>query len=81
MILAKYLRIVRSFISEKSRNSYGIKMLTDKTDVVTLELSKANVNYSVTNVAERKAIVLVRLLNKGKVLEFRIVDYEPTDFF
>ena len=79
--LAKYLRNCEVvYIGEEpeqlwDQDAYGIKR-----DVVTLELSKANVNYSVTNVAERKAIVLVRLLNKGKVLEFRIVDYEPTDF-
>ena len=79
--LAKYLRNCEVVcIGEEpeqlwDQDAYGIKR-----DVVTLELSKANVNYSVTNVAERKAIVLVRLLNKGKVLEFRIVDYEPTDF-
>ena len=79
--LAKYLRNCEVvYIGEEpeqlwDQDAYGIKR-----DVVTLELSKANVNYSATNVAERKAIVLVRLLNKGKVLEFRIVDYEPTDF-
>ena len=75
--LAKYLRNCIGEEPEQlwDQDAYGIKR-----DVVTLELSKANVNYSVTNVAERKAIVLVRLLNKGKVLEFRIVDYEPTDF-
>ena len=37
-------------------------------------------NYSVTSITERKAIVLVRLLSKGNVLEFRVIDYEPTDF-
>lgn len=79
--LAKYLRNCEVvYIGEEpeqlwDQDAYGIKR-----DVVTLELSKVNVNYSATNVAERKAIVLVRLLNKGKVLEFRIVDYEPTDF-
>ncbi len=79
--LAKYIRNCEDvYIGDEpeqlwDQDAYGIKR-----DVVTLELSKANVNYSATNVAERKAIVLVRLLNKGKVLEFRIVDYEPTDF-
>ena len=79
--LAKYLRNCEVvYIGEEpeqlwDQDAYGIKR-----DVVTLELSKANVNYSATNVAERKAIVLVRLLNNGKVLEFRIVDYEPTNF-
>ena len=57
------------------QDAYGVKR-----DVVTLELSKANVNYSVTSITERKAIVLVRLLSKGNVLEFRVIDYEPTDF-
>ena len=33
-----------------------------------------------TSITERKAIVLVRLLSKGNVLEFRVIDYEPTDF-
>ena len=79
--LAKYLRncdvIYKGEEPEQlwDQDAYGIKR-----DVVTLELSKANVNYSAANVTERPAIVLVRLLSKGKVLEFRVVDYEPTDF-
>ena len=30
--------------------------------------------------AKKISLFLVRLLSKGKVLEFRVVDYEPTDF-
>lgn len=79
--LAKYLRNCEvTYVGESpeqlwDQDAYGIKR-----DVVTLELSKVNANYSVANVTERKAIILVRLLSKGKVLEFRVVDYEPTDF-
>ncbi len=69
VILARYLRNCEVvYVGEApeqlwDQDAYGVKR-----DVVTLELSKANVNYSVTNVAERKAIVLVRLLNKGRYL-------------
>lgn len=79
--LAKYLRNCEvTYVGEApeqlwDQDAYGILR-----DIVTLELSKANVNYSASSVTERSAIILVRLLNKGKELEFRIVDYEPTDF-
>lgn len=79
--LAKYLRNCEVTYQGEAleqlwdQDAYGIKR-----DVVTLKLSKANVNYSGTSVKERPAIILVRLLNKGKELEFRVVDYEPTDF-
>ena len=48
--------------------------------VLTMEMSEANVNYSVTNISLRKAQVGFRVLDGGNTLELRIFDYEPTDF-
>ncbi|WP_018336849.1 hypothetical protein [Butyricimonas synergistica] len=79
--LAKYLRNCEvTYIGEAPEQLWDQDAMGIKRDVVTLELGKANVNYSATSVTERKAIILVRLLSKGKVLEFRVIDYEPTDF-
>lgn len=48
--------------------------------VLTMEMSEANVNYSVTSSKIRKAQVGFRLLDGGNTLELRVFDYEPTDF-
>ena len=78
--LAKYLRNCDvTMVDEGPWTLYDQNNMPVR-DVLTLELSKANVNYSVTNVNERKATVGVRFLNNGNTLELRIIDYEPTDF-
>ena len=48
--------------------------------VLTMEMSEANVNYSVTSTKIRKAQIGFRLLDGGNTLELRVFDYEPTDF-
>lgn len=78
--LAKYLRnCVVEFGDESPWRLYEYTDMPTR-DVITLYLEKANVNYSATNVNERRVFVGVRLLNQNQSLELRIVDYEPTDF-
>lgn len=78
--LTKYLRNCDvTFLNESPWRLYDQTGFPTR-DVITLELSKANVNYSATNISERKVIIGVRLLDKGKSMELRVVDYEPTDF-
>lgn len=78
--LKNYLRNCEVTILEESpwtlyeTSDMGIK------DVLTVELSNANVAFSATTINERKVIAGIRLANKGKTLELRIIEYEPTDF-
>ena len=50
-------------------------------NITNLELSKANVNYSMTSPAEAPAKIMVSLSEDGKTLHVFITEYTPTDFF
>lgn len=54
---------------------------TIKAQVMYMELSSANVNFSASHTTLRPALILFRFLNNARTeLQIRIVDYEPTDF-
>ena len=78
--LLKYLRNCEAEFGEEGPWRLYEQTGMPSRDVITLYLSKANVNYSATSIDERRVFVGVRLLNKNTTLELRIVDYEPTDF-
>lgn len=78
--LTKYLRNCKAEFGEEGPWRLYEETGMPTRDVITLYLEKANVNYSATNISERRVFVGIRLLDKSQMLELRIVDYEPTDF-
>lgn len=54
---------------------------TIRAQVMYMELSSANINFSASHTTIRPALVLFRFLDKDRTqLQVRIVDYVPTDF-
>lgn len=78
--LKNYLRNCKVSILEESPWTLYETSNMGSRDVLTVELSNANVAFSPTTINERKVIAGIRLANKGKTLELRIIEYEPTDF-
>ncbi|WP_158582456.1 Calx-beta domain-containing protein [Odoribacter sp. AF15-53] len=79
--LARYLRDCDlSSVKEEEEYLYEMGDNPPFQSVLTMEMSEANVNYSVTSTKIRKAQIGFRLLDGGNTLELRVFDYEPTDF-